>query len=103
MMEYNYLKKVGMTSNNNVNNICQSCGKPINKPEEYGKNADGSQNNDYCGYCFKDGNFTNPNITMKYMIDITAILTTSVLNISEKETIEKTKITIPKLKRWQSK
>ena len=39
MMEYNYLKKVGMTSNNNVNNICQSCGKPINKPDEYGKNS----------------------------------------------------------------
>ena len=102
-MEYNYLKKVGMTSNNNVNTICQSCGKPINKPEEYGKNADGSQNNDYCGYCFKDGNFTNPNITMENMIDITAILTASVLNISEKEAIEKTRITIPKLKRWQRK
>ena len=102
-MEYNYLKKVGMTSNNNVNNICQSCGKPVNKSEEYGKNADGSQNNDYCGYCFKDGNFTNPNITMENMIDITAILTASVLNISEKEAIEKTKVTIPRLKRWESK
>lgn len=103
MMEYNYLKKVGMTSNNNINKICQSCGKPINKPDEYGKNSDGSQNNDYCGYCFRDGNFTNPNITMEYMIDIAAILTANVLNISEKEAIEKTKITIPKLKRWQSK
>ena len=92
-----------MTSNNNANKSCQSCGKPINKTEEYGKNADGSQNSDYCGYCFKDGNFTNPNITMEHMIDIAAILTANVLNISEKEAIEKTKITIPKLKRWQNK
>ena len=35
--------------------VCQSCGMPIEKDEIIGTNADGSKNNDYCVYCFKDG------------------------------------------------
>lgn len=34
--------------------VCQSCGIPIEKDEIIGTNADGSKNNDYCVYCFKN-------------------------------------------------
>ncbi len=90
-----------MTSNDKDSAICQSCGKPIGKTDEFGKNADGSSNKDYCGFCFKDGNFTNPNITMDYMIEISAILMAAMMNISEKEAKEKTAAVIPRLKRWK--
>jgi len=48
--------------------ICQSCGMPLTKTEEFGNNADGSPNREYCCYCFKDGNFTDDS-SMEEMIE----------------------------------
>jgi len=59
---------------------CQSCGMPMARPENFGTNADGSRNEDYCAYCFQAGELTAPNMTLEQMA-------------SE---------VIPKLKRWQS-
>lgn len=39
------------------NKICQSCGMPINSNEELSLNKDGTINNDYCKYCYNDGEF----------------------------------------------
>lgn len=36
--------------------ICQSCGMPMEK-EQYSSNHDGSVNEKYCCYCYKDGKF----------------------------------------------
>ena len=33
--------------------ICQSCGMPIDD-STFGKEADGSKNQDYCHYCYAD-------------------------------------------------
>lgn len=35
--------------------ICQSCGMPLTAPEQFGKNADGTTNGDYCVYCCPNG------------------------------------------------
>ncbi len=37
--------------------LCQSCGMPLAQPEDFGTNADGSRNEDYCHYCFGEGKF----------------------------------------------
>ena len=47
--------------------FCQSCAMPMTE-ELYGTNADGSENDEYCMYCFKDGEFTS-DMTMEDMID----------------------------------
>lgn len=40
------------------NKFCQSCGMPMSKdPAGGGKNKDGSKNEKYCSYCYKDGKF----------------------------------------------
>ena len=36
--------------------FCQSCGMPLTN-EVLGTNADGSKNEEYCMYCYKDGKF----------------------------------------------
>ena len=36
--------------------FCQSCGMPLTE-EILGTNADGTKNEDYCIYCYKDGKF----------------------------------------------
>ena len=58
-----------MRDQKKMSTYCQSCGLPVNKPDDFGKNADGSQNKDYCRFCFFNGKFTAPDITMEQMID----------------------------------
>lgn len=50
--------------------ICQSCGMPMQE-EQYGTNQDGSRNEKYCCYCFKDGAFAQ-DCSLEEMIDFCA-------------------------------
>ena len=47
--------------------FCQSCGMPLTD-DVLGTNADGSKNEDYCMYCYKDGKFLQ-DCTMDEMIE----------------------------------
>lgn len=47
--------------------FCQSCGMPLTE-EVLGTNADGSKNEEYCIYCYKDGAFTE-DFTMEQMAE----------------------------------
>ena len=47
--------------------FCQSCGMPLTE-EVLGTNADGTKNEDYCMYCYKDGKFLQE-CTMEEMIE----------------------------------
>ena len=47
--------------------FCQSCGMPLTD-DILGSNADGSKNDEYCIYCYKDGAFTG-NFTMEEMVE----------------------------------
>ncbi len=49
---------------------CQSCGMPLEKESDFGKNKDQSVNEDYCCYCYENGAFTDENATMKDMIEL---------------------------------
>lgn len=51
------------------NKICQSCGMPLSSNEEYGLNKDGSVNEDYCKYCFNDGEFIDK-VSMEEYIEM---------------------------------
>ena len=46
--------------------FCQSCGMPLTE-DVLGTNADGSKNEDYCIYCYRDGHFLQ-DCTMDEMI-----------------------------------
>ena len=48
--------------------LCQSCAMPLAKAEDFGTNADGSKNEDYCQYCYVDGAFSG-DCTMYEMIE----------------------------------
>jgi len=40
--------------------ICQSCGMPMEKPEDFGTNAGGAPSEEFCSMCFQNGSFTEP-------------------------------------------
>ena len=47
---------------------CQSCGMPLKQdPKGGGTNADRSKSERYCSYCYADGRFTQPDITLDEM------------------------------------
>ena len=38
--------------------FCQSCGMPLQAEDQWGTNADGSLNEEYCCYCYQKDAFT---------------------------------------------
>lgn len=48
--------------------LCQSCGMPLRREEDFGTNKDLSYNEDYCTYCFKEGSFAQ-DVTIDEMIE----------------------------------
>ncbi|NPE30496.1 transcriptional regulator [Methanococcoides sp. SA1] len=81
--------------------FCQSCGMPLGKDEDFGTNADGTKNDEYCLYCYQKGKFTQPDITLEEMIEQTskAIDKEGVMLLEEAK--ELSNQNIPKLKRWK--
>ena len=50
---------------------CQSCGMPLKQdPKAGGTNVDGSKNGMYCSYCYENGVFTQPDITLQKMKEL---------------------------------
>jgi hypothetical protein len=80
--------------------FCQSCGMPIGTDELKGTNGDGSKNQDYCVYCYKDGKFT-ADITMRQMIDFCVKpMVEHNKGMTEEQARKMMDEFFPKLKRW---
>lgn len=87
--------------------FCQSCGMPLQKQEELGTNQDGSINEEYCCYCFKDGAFT-VDCTMEDMIQhcagfVDEFNKDSDVSYTKEEAIANMRLYFPKLKRWATR
>ena len=80
--------------------FCQSCAMPLSDDKLYGTNTDGSKNNEYCIYCYKNGQFTS-NISMEEMKNfcIEKMIEFHPDMNKEKATIMMNEV-FPKLKRW---
>ena len=79
---------------------CQSCGMPINNHKFMGTEIDGSTNPDYCIYCYLNGEFTDPYMTIDEMK--TAVRTRLEKMFEDKNTIEQAVNRVPGLKRWKN-
>jgi hypothetical protein len=79
--------------------LCQSCGMPMMKPEDFGANADCSKNEEYCTYCFQKGDFTLPGASLDQMIE-KLVSMHGQMGHTEEEARKMTTENLPKLKRW---
>lgn len=84
--------------------FCQSCGMPLTE-EILGTNADGSKNEEYCIYCYKDGAFTGE-FTMEEMVESCAQFVDEYnkntgQNLTQEELKSMLRQFYPTLKRWQ--
>ena len=81
--------------------FCQSCAMPMQQPADFGTNLDGAANDEYCRYCFQNGQFTAPDMTLEQMIE-KLVGFAGKMNISEAQAREMASTWLPQLKRWRS-
>lgn len=81
--------------------FCQSCTMPIDDMEERGTEKDGSKSDSYCKYCYQEGRFTDPEMTLERMQQIA---TTEMKKQKLPENIIQLSLNmLPGLKRWAKK
>lgn len=82
--------------------ICQSCGTPLVEEEQFGTNADQSYSEDYCIYCYENGEFRQ-DVDMEGMIHICAqFFGEWEPKVTREEAIEQMREFFPTLKRWKN-
>lgn len=78
---------------------CQSCGMPLHSEEQLGTDKGNGKVQDYCIYCYEDGAFKQPDMTMEEMIE--ACVPFVVENGMEEQAARAMlKNYLPTLKRW---
>ena len=79
---------------------CQCCGTPFSVPNmDKGANADGSENPDYCKWCYDGGEFANA--TMDDVIEKSAPYLVAATGVSLDEAVSFMGALLPSLKRWK--
>jgi len=80
---------------------CQSCGMPMETSEDHGTEQDGVISEEYCRYCYQNGEFTNPEMTLQQMIDFNVRLFVEHMGWSEEDARAALTPFISSLKRWR--
>jgi hypothetical protein len=75
---------------------------PLRQDSDYGTNADGGPNREYCHFCFTGGKFTDEGITMEQKIE-KMIAKAKEVNIPPENARLMAQTLLPTLKRWQKK
>jgi DNA-binding XRE family transcriptional regulator len=80
---------------------CQCCGTPFAVPNmPFGTNADGTENHDYCGWCYHDGKFSGLGLdetiehNVPYLMEATGY--------TQEEAVSFMGAILPTLKRWKN-
>lgn len=79
---------------------CQSCGMPMDTQELFATEENGSKNEEYCIYCYENGQFKQPDITMEGMIDV-CVPFMKEHGMSEEQARTILNQQLPSLKRWK--
>ncbi|MBI5561234.1 MAG: zinc ribbon domain-containing protein [Deltaproteobacteria bacterium] len=82
---------------------CQSCGLPLMRPSDFGKEANGVLKIDYCGYCYDKGRFTEPDLTIDQMADKLAVPMAEKRGMPVEAAWAQAKEVLVRLKRWRAR
>ena len=80
---------------------CQCCGTPFDVPNmPFGTNADGTENPDYCGWCYQNGAFTSSGLDE--IIERNVPYLRQATGYTQEEAVSFMGALLPTLKRWSS-
>lgn len=82
--------------------LCQSCAMPMSEDAHFGTEKDGTKSEDYCTYCYQNGEFVGGDATMEEFIEmcIKPCLDQKVYPDADTARAEMMKF-FPTLKRWK--
>lgn len=80
--------------------VCQSCGMPLNNKTK-GTNEDQSLSEEYCRYCYEEGEFLIPNLTLNIQMERLANMAIENMKMPEEEARSMAEKVLPGLKRWK--
>lgn len=80
---------------------CQSCGRPVERPEHFGTNRDGRHNTQYCSGCFRLGEFTKPDATRDEMVVQAADSIQKQCNVTREKAEAVARELVANLLRWR--
>lgn len=81
--------------------FCQSCGMPMQEEAIMGTEKDGTKNSEYCIYCYENGDFKQPDITLQGMNDLCIGFLVQE-GMPEGQARQLLAEQLPRLKRWRS-
>ena len=81
--------------------VCQSGSMSLGSPEDFGTEADGSQSEEYCRWCYEEGAFGS-DLTMAQMIEVSATVMSDATGEPEQQVRETLAGALPGLKRWRA-
>ena len=88
-----------MSTKKPTDQMCQSCDLSL-EHDEKGTEVDGTLNEHYCYDCYEDGEFIEPEITLKEMIERTVTSASKSRNMTTEEAKKYLEFLLPTLKRW---
>ncbi|MBI5970261.1 MAG: zinc ribbon domain-containing protein [Deltaproteobacteria bacterium] len=80
---------------------CQSCGIPLMRADDFGREANFVIKVDYCRYCYDKGKFHEPDITFDQMVEKVAKFMMSRREMPIDNAKAQAKALLSQLKRWQ--
>lgn len=80
---------------------CESCGMPLANAEDLGTEADGSKSMKYCIHCYRDGGFTEPELSKEGAVEKYAPMMAESLGISLEDAREMVGRYLSTLPRWK--
>ncbi|MGQ5426172.1 zinc ribbon domain-containing protein [Thermophilibacter sp. ZX-H3] len=78
---------------------CQSCGMMFTGPDQHGHEADGSETEDLCRWCYEGGRYTD-DVTMDEMIEDCAPRMAEAMGWTVDEAASLLGAVLPTLRRW---
>ncbi|WP_054949325.1 zinc ribbon domain-containing protein [Numidum massiliense] len=81
--------------------MCQSCGMPLTEEALCGTEKGGAKSREYCVYCYEEGQFKQPEMTLEEMVDLCVPHIVAEGQMDEGEAREMMTKYLPTLKRWR--
>ncbi|HYD35371.1 MAG TPA: zinc ribbon domain-containing protein [Vitreimonas sp.] len=79
---------------------CQSCGMPLGEGF-WGSEASGALSSSYCRFCYQEGQFTQPDLTLEGAIQRTVTHMTTELHFEPEKAEQIARGFLPTLERWK--
>lgn len=81
---------------------CQSCGMPLPSRDMLGTENNGEKSKEYCMYCYEDGAFKQPDLTMNDMVEVCVPFMVQE-GMAEQTARDIMRSQLPHLQRWSAK